>query len=286
MSLARIKLLAVDLDGTLLDTAGRPHERDLRALRTAIDAGITVTIVTGRLYSGTRPSAAALSLVGPVGCADGSHLVRAHDHETLVHLGIRGDAATAVRESLAAHGAAGFLFVRERIIHDQGGDPFVDYVRLWSSDIQRTADLGSHEAWEGAEADAGVTAIVAVGTREQIARTCEGMRLGAGDAAQVVSFPLRRSPGMWGLVARGAGGTKGTALRWIADHHGIAYEETACVGDWINDIPMMQAAGRSFAMGQAPDEVKKHATVVLSETCETGGGIARVVEEALGVEIP
>jgi Cof subfamily protein (haloacid dehalogenase superfamily) len=281
-----LSLLAVDLDGTLLDTAGRPHERDLRALRAAIDAGVTVTIVTGRLYSGTRPSAQALGLRGPVACADGSHLVRAHDHETLLHHGIRGSAAAAVRESLVAHGAAGFLFVRERIIHDAGGDPFVDYVRLWSSDIQRILDLGSHQAWEDVGDADGVTAVVAVGTAEQIARTCEGMRLGAGDAAQVVSFPIRRVEGMWGLVARGAGGTKGSALHWIADHHGIPRDETACVGDWLNDIPMLRVAGRSYAMGQAPDEVKKHASVVLTETSETGGGIARVVEEAFGVRVP
>ena len=162
-------------------------------------------------------------------------------------------------------------------------------MRLWSSDIQRTQDLATHEAWADAE-DAGeadgVTAVVAVGTSEQIARTCEGMRLGAGDAAQVVSFPLRRVEGMWGLVARGAGGTKGSALHWIADHHGIAHDETACVGDWLNDIPMLKVAGRSFAMGQAPDEVKKHATVVLTETSKTGGGIARVVEDAFGIRVP
>lgn len=281
-----IKLLAVDLDGTLLDSAGRPHAQDVRALRAASDAGIQVTIVTGRLYSGTRASAAALGLRGPLACADGSHVVRAEDHETLVHLGLRGAAAAAMRDSLEAHGAAGFLFVRERIVHDGRGDPFVDYVRLWSSDIERTADLTAHQAWSDASDPHGVTAVVAVGTEEQIRRTCEGMRLGAGDEAQIVSFPVRRVQGMWGLVARGAGGTKGTALHWIADHHGIPHEATACVGDWMNDIPMMQAAGRSFAMGQAPDEVKAHATVVLAETSEKGGGIACVVEEHLGIRVP
>lgn len=278
-----IKLLAVDLDGTLLDPAGVPHERDLRALRAARAAGVIVTIVTGRLYSGTRPTAEQLGLHGPVACADGSHVVRARDHETLIHHGLRGGHAATMRDSLVTHGAAGFLFVRDRIVHDPSGDDFLGYVRMWSNDIRRTDSLASHDAWDHED---GVTAIVAVGTGEQIARTCEDMRLGAGDAAQIATFPLRRVPGMWGLVARGAGGTKGTALLWIAQHHGILQEETACVGDWINDIPMMRAAGKSFAMGQAPDEVKRFATRVLEETSETGGGVARVVTSELGIPVP
>jgi hydroxymethylpyrimidine pyrophosphatase-like HAD family hydrolase len=46
---------------------------------------------------------------------------------------------------------------------------------------------------------------------------------------------------------------------------------------------MFGVAGRSYVMGHAPDEVKRAASHVLDETSETGGGIARVVEEAFGV---
>ena len=56
-----------------------------------------------------------------------------------------------------------------------------------------------------------------------------------------------------------------------------------CVGDWINDIPMFEVAGRSFAMGQAPDEVKSRATDVLTETSETGGGVASAIDQAFGI---
>jgi len=84
---------------------------------------------------------------------------------------------------------------------------------------------------------------------------------------------------------RAAGGTKGTALLWIAEHYGVRVEDTVCVGDWLNDLTMFSVAGRSFAMGQAPDEVKRAATDVLEETHEAGGGIARVVERVFGVVV-
>ena len=69
------KLCAVDLDGTLLDPNGAAHDKDLRALKALMSEGLHVTIVTGRLYSGTRPTAEALGIRGPVACVDGSHIV-------------------------------------------------------------------------------------------------------------------------------------------------------------------------------------------------------------------
>jgi hypothetical protein len=84
---------------------------------------------------------------------------------------------------------------------------------------------------------------------------------------------------------RAAGGTKGTAIRWIAEHEGVTLAETVCVGDWVNDVPMFEVAGRSFAMGQAPDEVKSRATHVLQETVMAGGGVARAISEAFGITV-
>ena len=274
------RLIAVDLDGTLLDPRGEPHAVDLRALRAAQAEGVTVTIVTGRLYSGTRLSAERIGLRGPVGCADGSHVVSAADHATLLHHGLRGDHALSVRDILLRHGAAGFLFAGDAIVHDDGGEPFLPYVRNWSNDLRRADKLGEHALWRSED---GITAVVAVGTEEQIALTYDGVQTKLGEAAQVVRFPIRRVPGIWGLVARAAGGTKGSALTWIADHHGMHIGETVCVGDWYNDTPMLAVAGRAFAMGHAPDDVKQIATDVLDETNENGGGIARVIHEVFGI---
>jgi Cof subfamily protein (haloacid dehalogenase superfamily) len=278
---AKPRLIAVDLDGTLLDGNGLPHQTDLKALRALNAVGVPVTIITGRLYSGTRATAMALGLTGPVACVDGSHMVSASTHTTLMHHGIRGDDAIRLRDALAKNGPATFVFARDAIIHDEAGEPFLSYVVTWSNEVERTERVALHEAWE--EED-GITAVVALGTVQQIAGAVEAIQLHIGDAAQVAMFPIRRAGGSWGLVVRGAGGTKGSALEWIANHYQVAMNETVAIGDWLNDVPMLKAAGRSYAMGQAPDEVKKSATHVLAETSETGGGIARVVDELFGVK--
>ena len=276
----RYKVIAVDLDGTLLDVRGAPHERDVRALRAAARAGVHVSILTGRLYSGTRASAEAIGVSGPVGCADGSHLVRASDHATLLHNGLRGDFARAVRDALARTGPATFIFAQDAIVHDEMGENFLGYVRTWSSDVRKTESTVAHDWWTSEQ---GVTAVVAVGTANQIHGAHDEITRTAGAGAQVATFPIRRLPDAWGMIARAAGGTKGSALAFVAEHYGCTPEETVCVGDWLNDVSMFAVAGRSYAMGQAPDDVKRAASVVLDETAHGGGGIARAIEDAFGI---
>lgn len=243
--------------------------------------GVTVSILTGRLYSGTRAVAEHLGLDGPVGCVDGSHLVNAQNHATLLHMGIRGDHAQKLRDSLLRCGPATFLFAEDSIVHDDQGAPHLPYVSTWSTKVLRTERVHDHDFWASS---AGVTAVVAVGEAAQVQGAERAITESLGDAAQVVIFPVKRVPGQWGLVARAAGGTKGSALRWLADHHGYAMSDTVVVGDWLNDLSMFAAAGRAFAMGHAPDEVKRAATAALPETAAEGGGIARVVAEVFGIE--
>ncbi len=276
------KLLAIDLDGTLLDHKGEPSPEDVLAIKSLIQRGVHVTILTGRLFSGTRPTAELLGIQGPVGCADGSHIVRVSGTKTLLHHGIRGKAAGKLRASLERHDLVAFLFAEDAIVHDEKGADYLPFVRTWSTDLRYAQRVTEHSLWQS---QAGMTAVVALGHETSISRTVDDLHREASDAMQVAKFPLfafREEREYWGMVARASGGTKGTALEWMASHYGIAVSETVCVGDWLNDLPMLKRAGRSFAMGQAPEEVKGAATDVLERTIQTGGGIAEAISKAFG----
>jgi Cof subfamily protein (haloacid dehalogenase superfamily) len=274
------KLLAVDLDGTLLDHDGKPHDEDVRAIQALMESGIPVAIITGRLYSGTRPTAEIVGIRGPVACADGSHVVRVETDETLVHHGIRGPSARKLRDAVVRNELATFLFAEDAIVYDGAGEAYLPYLRTWSSDMRRAASIVDDPMWKAAT---GLTAVVALGPEAAICAAVDDIHKGCRDKAQVSAFPVKRVPGNWGLIARASAGTKGTALEWLAEHHGCTLAETVTVGDWLNDVPMFAVSGRAFAMGQAPDVVKQVATDVLEETSDGGGGIARVVAECFGV---
>jgi Cof subfamily protein (haloacid dehalogenase superfamily) len=273
------KLLAIDLDGTLLDHRGQPGEGDIAALKKLGSRGIKLTILTGRLFSGTRDAAELIGIDGPVGCADGSHIVGVKGAKTLLHHGIRGRAASRLRASLERNDLVAFLFAEDAIVHDERGADYLPYVRTWSTDLRYAHRVTEHALWDSRN---GMTAVVALGREASIGRIVADIQRDQTESMQVAMFPFRRDGEHWGMVARAAGGTKGSALEWIAEHYGVAMAETVCVGDWLNDIAMLEAAGRSFAMGQAPAEVKAAATDVLDHTIEVGGGIAEAIDRAFG----
>jgi hydroxymethylpyrimidine pyrophosphatase-like HAD family hydrolase len=273
------KLLAIDLDGTLLNHDGIADQVDIAAIRKLKKRGIKVTILTGRLYSGTRESAEMLGIDGPVGCADGSHIVHVKQHKTLVHRGICGRPAERLRTSLERNDLVAFLFAEDAIVHDERGADYLSFVRPWSTELRYAHRVTEHALWSS---EAGMTAVVALGKEANVGRTVADLERDGSNAVQVAMFPLGRDREQWGMVARAHGITKGTALEWVSAHYGIPLEQTVCVGDWFNDLPMIAKAGRSFVMGQAPSEVKAAATDVLDRTIDTGGAIAEAIVRAFG----
>lgn len=267
-----VRLFAVDLDGTLLDRSGRVHESDREALHAVAKAGVAVSIVTGRLFSGTRAAASAIGAHGPVGCVDGSHIVEAASGRDLLHHGIAPSDAAVVRAAIDDHRATCFVFAHDEIVFDAGGEVYLPYVRTWSLEVVRSERATDHPHWEHAR---GLSEVVCIGDGETIRAAGDAIDARLAGRVQTVSFPMRRPglDGLWGMVIRAAGTNKGTALRWLAEHHACAIEDTVVVGDWLNDLPMFAVAGRSFAMGQAPDGVKRAATDELVATHETGGGV-------------
>lgn len=277
---APFKLLAVDLDGTLLTRDGVPHEADRIAIARLREAGVPTTIITGRLYSGSQEIARAVGIEGPIGCVDGSQIVDTRTGREVHVRSIDTDTATAVRDLLVTYGAVGFLFAQDLIVHDAAGAPFAHYVRTWSPRIEIVDRVHEHPHWEH---DAGVMAVVALGTTEQILPIVSTLRTELSRSTFVVDFPVARLAGTHALVARAAGATKGTAVEWLARHHGITPREVVAVGDWVNDVPMFQAAGRSFVMAQAPEHVKRTASDRLLADLYSGGGVAEAIREVWGI---
>lgn len=272
----------MDLDGTLLDHHGRPHAKDVEALRALKQRGVAVSFATGRLYGGVLQAAEAVGLQGPVACADGSHIVDAESGQDLFHHTFEGETLGRLRRVFRRHDLASFLLARDRVIHDTKGLPFLRYLGIWTERfLHHDEAITEHPLWER-----DVTVLVSVGEEDQLKPLHEEIRQEAGEGAQSWAFQVSRPfqvegyERLWGLVVRAPGPSKGTAIEWLARYHGCSVEEAVVVGDWLNDLPMFKVAGRSFAMGQAPDAVKAAATDVLEATSTTGGGIAEAARRA------
>jgi Cof subfamily protein (haloacid dehalogenase superfamily) len=268
----RYRLLALDLDGTLLRRDGLVDDRDIAAIAELQAAGVTVTIVTGRLHSGATGAARACAIEGAIACVEGSHLVELASGRTLVHHGMSDDVAALVRATVSDHGLTSFVFDASDIHHEHAGAPYAHYISTWSPNLRVVEE---DAVWQTVP-----LAAVAVGDEPAVAAAHAILR-GHADRIFTVSFPIRAADKQ-ALMVRAAGPTKGTALAELCRRAGCSLAEAVAVGDWVNDVPMFEVAGRSFAMGSAPDVVSAKATDLLPHTAEAGGGIAEAIRRTWG----
>jgi Cof subfamily protein (haloacid dehalogenase superfamily) len=266
------RLLALDLDGTLLRRDHSVDPRDVAAVRELQRAGVTVTIVTGRLRSGAMGAAQACAIEGLIGCVEGSHLVELTTGETVAHHAMDAGLVRCLRDAIGAHRLAGFVFDAGGIHHDHAAASYAEYIRTWSPNLRVVEE---ELAWQTQP-----LAAVAIGDPDEVAAAHAALRREPGLFS--VSFPVAAYPGKHAVLARAAGPSKGTALAELCRAAGCTLTEAVAVGDWVNDIPMFEVAGRSFAMGSAPEQVRATATDTLDAEAGAGGGIAEVVRRAWG----
>ncbi|HEY3594699.1 MAG TPA: HAD family hydrolase [Polyangiaceae bacterium] len=271
------KLFVTDIDGTLVGAGGEVHPRDAAAIKELLRKEVPIALCTGRMFSGTRELAATFRLLGPVACIDGSHIFDLHSRGELSCTAISKEASTYVREALGMFRPAAFMFSGDRVIHDDRGQRFLNYLSTWSDVRHRVRDVVHPDVWLN---ETNVAALVLMGDEESVAGVERALHGVPG--LQHIMFEVRREDlaGSWGMVVRAAGVDKGTAVDWLAAHYGVALEDVVAVGDWLNDVPMLQRAGQSFAMAQAPAEVRAAAKHQLRADIWRGGGVAEAAERA------
>lgn len=277
-TVTRPRLLALDLDGTLLRRDHTVSPKDEDAIRAAMRAGVHVAICTGRVSTGAVGTARKLGLETSMICADGGVFACPSTAKKRWQNPIRLEAAEHVATIADEHDMASFVFLHHEIHADARGERWLDYVRTWTPDVFVHERLARVEHWRSHE---DVAVVLAIGPREQVEHNASMLRDRRANELTVVTWRAGSSGENWALMARPAGVDKGSGLSQLAAQLGVAREDVCCVGDWYNDVPMFAWAGRSFAMGQSLPDVRKHATDELRATSDEGGGVAEALDRWL-----
>jgi Cof subfamily protein (haloacid dehalogenase superfamily) len=233
-------------------------------------AGIQIVLATGRRYSRTLHLVKPLGIAVPLVTASGALVKHPCDHRTLFRAEFAPGVLPNALETIAAAGHEplvcadtyheGFDFYRER--EEVLGPELADYVRL---------NRGSGRLWPTLVRTPPETtfAAFAMGTKDQMLtlQTALHARLPGKLSTHVL-----RSPKYTGFMCEvaPAGVTKWSAVRRLAHQWGLCDEEICAVGDDVNDIPMIRAAGLGVAMGNALPEVKAAADRVAPTHDEDG----------------
>lgn len=266
-----IKMLVIDIDGTLLNPAGEITPVTRAAVQAARQAGLLVTLATARRYCNTAPVAIELGLDIPLILYDGA-LIVAHPQGGILHT-----------HPLAA--AVGQQAVD--LLVGNGIQPIVHPVTGLAEEV-----------WTGpAELDnLWVEAYFATSPEQMRRMPYASLCNGHPDPLRVVAFAeeetilgllpaVSRLECSWITTKRGNYGSaelalmhpncsKASGVKALAGQFGIPLEQVMALGDNNNDIEMLRSVGWGVAMGHASDTVKAAARAVTGSNLEDGVALA------------
>ncbi len=268
-----MKLFATDLDGTLLTPGDGIHPNDVAAIRAAREQGVIVTLATGRLTSRTHHIARALGLDAPLVCADGGIVACSTTERLLARRSVGRELSITLLELFSVSSLSSFVFTPDAIHSCHRGRAHHAFVRGWAHNVTTHQDL-RHGAFRDND-DA--IMLVGIGDDESVSEV-EGSLRPYASLVDTFRFELGGTQ-VVRLIAKGT--SKGAALATLATELGVARDDTAVAGDWLNDLSMFEYAARSFAMPHAPEQVKKVASDQLQVSDVTRGPIAAALSRWL-----
>jgi Cof subfamily protein (haloacid dehalogenase superfamily) len=240
-----IKLLATDLDGTLLNEQGQIYEEDIAALRRAREMGVTIVVATGRMPATLNPYLDRLEVTADEPVVGGHGAVIAlrngdvlHSftipHETIAEGAAIARKFDAVPTLYTAH-----AIYMERVAFSPEQD---EYWLAGGIPIRYDPDALAHID------EALIKMLVVQPDVPAVPALLEALRSHLGDRAEVV-----RSH-QWFVEVMNKDASKGAAIAWLAKQRGIGPDEVLAIGDAENDVSMLRWAGHSAAPANAAPE--------------------------------
>jgi Cof subfamily protein (haloacid dehalogenase superfamily) len=263
------RLVALDLDGTVIGADLVVPDAVRRAVAAAQARGVHVTLATGRSFEAALPFARALAIHDPLICYQGALVRHPLTGEVSHHRPMPGPSAVEAVAALLAADIFVVACVGERLCI-AGRRPELDfYLRFHpeGGEIVVAPDLAALAAATPP------TKILFVAAPAVVARELAALAARFAGRLAVV-----RSHEHFGeLTAPGV--DKGVALAALARRLGVPREEVLAIGDQENDLPMLAWAGLGLAIGNAVPAVRQAAAAVLPTVGEAGvaEGLTRYV---------
>jgi len=254
-----IKLLALDLDGTVLDSKGEIPPQNRAAIRAAEHTGVLVTIASGRRFRDARPVGLELELNAPLITHNGALLKYAESLETVAADLISTETCLEIIRVGKNFGGDAFISVDPAgpgtLIYDRVSDENEPLRRYLSWATTLHGDEGNEavvhvKRLEDEVADHDVIHVSFSGTCSRMSEMLQYLENELGQIVTILAtiYPKRNFT-LLDILPPNA--SKGSGLQKLADINNIDRDETMAIGDNFNDIEMLEFAGVSVVMGNA-----------------------------------
>jgi hypothetical protein len=257
-----IKLLALDIDGTLIREDNKISAVVRESILKAYHNGVKVVLLSGRNYFGMKDYIQELGLKGIAASANGAEIVRIEDEEVIHQETIPYDIARSVVEKSISVGTVPINFSNCKV-YTKGFDSLpMDYIKALNQEFHYIEDIYENlKEYPSAK-------LMMVGAQNDLATIKEFSLTSYGEVLNA-DFSMETLLEVYSNKA-----DKGKALSFMMEHYGVLKEETMCIGDSENDIPMFKTAGLSVAMGNASENVKSHAMEITGHVENDGVKLA------------
>lgn len=255
----KIKMVAIDLDDTLLDSDLRVSPKCIQVIQEAREKGVLVTLSTGRMYSSALPYAIQLAIDVPLVTYQGAWVKNSINGEVLYYKPVPHELAREVINYFRETGVHYHSYFNDELVMEVLSEEGECYARLAGVKPRLVDDL----VMELDNADA-IKIMGITDNEKMVIRMEDDLRERYGQSLHVV----RSKPCYLEVMHKEA--NKANALQVVAQHYGIERKEVMALGDSFNDIQMIEWAGVGVAMGNSYDIVKDAADFVTMTNDEDG----------------
>jgi hypothetical protein len=274
--MTRFRLLALDIDGTLVNSRDELTPATSAAIARACKAGIRVVLATGRRYSKTLHLVEPLKLDVPLITASGALIKDPLDHRTLFCAQFESGVLEATLQTVTT---AGYDVLLYGDTYSQGFDFYcrsfqVENQPLLAEYFERNRGSGREFPKLMIAPPQGIFAGFAMDSQPAMTELGQQLKRQFGDDlyVHVLKSPFYRG---WFCEIEPGGVSKWSGIQHLAHDWGISEEEICAVGDDVNDIPMIEGAGLGVAMGNAVADLKAVADRVAP--CHDSDGLVEVI---------
>ena len=270
-----IRIVALDLDGTLLNSQKRLSERNRAALARAAEQGILIVPTTGRFFGMMPPSIRDLPFVRYAITINGAQLYDRETDTALVRDEIPLATALGIMETLDKYDVIYDCYRQNwgwmtAALQEKAADYATNehYLKMVREFRRPVPDLKAHLRETADEGDVQKVMLFATNREKSTAIDC--LRKLSDEIA--ARFPeIKVTSSTWNNIELNIRTAhKGNALKRFAEHLGFTLGNCMAFGDGMNDFTMVEAAGVGVAMANAEPEVKRVAKVVTVSNDEDG----------------
>lgn len=257
-----IKLLALDLDGTIFHDDLSVSDRTRKAITDAQDAGVIVAIATGRMYRSARAIAADLNVHGPMICYQGAMIKDVVTGDTLLHTTVPLPLAHELIAETSKEGLHLNIYLNDELFVEKITPEGQFYAQI-NLDLALHV-VGDLSNWLNSLGTSEPTKAVIVTDPSQTDGVLERYTKLFGDKLQVTKSHPKFTE------FTNIKSSKGIALAQLAAHYNIDQADVMAIGDGLNDLDMIEWAGWGIAMENAPQSVRDAARIVCLPITEDG----------------